>query len=344
MKNKLKHIIDWNLFAKYLSNESSNEESKKVVTWINDSKENKKYYEKIKKIWALSTSQKDIEKINEEESLKRVLNKADQIKKSKKKQLVSNISRIAAVFLIIVCISLIVNYYTSNKLIFNKDLLVVTTGITEKTKITLPDSSFIFINSNTSLSYPDEFSKSNRIVHLKGEAFFEVKSDINQPFVVYTNDIKIKVIGTSFDVKAYQKDEEVEVIVKTGKVLVSDRKKKLFKDELLLKTGTKGSFSKSSKILIKTKNSDGNYLAWKTGKLVFDKTGLAEVIKSLEQMYSVKIEIRDEHINELELTGTFENQSLDSILEILMLTLDINVKRDNNLIVIVANDSINYTP
>ncbi|TKT88950.1 FecR family protein [Dyadobacter frigoris] len=156
-------------------------------------------------------------------------------------------------------------------------------GIGERKKVTLEDGSVIWLNAESKLTYPVSFQKNSREVSLEGEAYFEIVRDTERPFIIQSGKITTKVLGTSFNIKAYQADPAVSVTVMTGKVEVN---------------------SPESAIQIvrnqQVKYADGNIykevdidaaaqIAWRNGKLQFRNTLLSDVIKTLERNYPVKI-------------------------------------------------------
>lgn len=200
--------------------------------------------------------------------------------------------------------------------------------------ITLPDGTLVSLNSDTRLTYPKKFSGKTREVSFEGEAFFEVKPDKNKPFIIHAGQAQIKVLGTSFNVSAYPQTEQVEVVVETGRVQVSEQTTKT--NELILTPGDKGTLVYSSHSLHKTMNQNPNYLAWKTRILTFKATSLAEVIGELEKVYKVNIRLADQKLGGLMLSAQFNDYSLDFILKVIENTFLIEVKNENGQYILKA--------
>jgi hypothetical protein len=128
----------------------------------------------------------------------------------------------------------------------------------------LPDSSLAILNKFSKLTYPKQFDEDNRVVKLEGESFFEVKRDPNHPFYVFTENTKTRVLGTSFNVKAYKNDVNTEVSVTSGKVVFFLEGTK--KDRLLvLGSNDKATFNKDKVNVLKTQNENLDYLEWFNG-------------------------------------------------------------------------------
>jgi ferric-dicitrate binding protein FerR (iron transport regulator) len=203
--------------------------------------------------------------------------------------------------------------------------------------VTLPDGTMVSLNSDTKLSYPQKFTGKTREVSFEGEAFFEVKPDKNKPFIIHAGQAQIKVLGTSFNVSAYPQTEQVEVVVETGRVQVSEQMTKTVKNnELILTPGDKGTLVYSSHSLHKTTNQNPNYLAWKTRILTFKATSLTEVIGELEKVYKVNIRMADQELGGLLLTAQFNDYSLDFILKVIENTFRIEVKNENGQYILKA--------
>lgn len=194
--------------------------------------------------------------------------------------------------------------------------------------VTLPDGSLVSLNSNTHLIYPPKFGDHTREVTIEGEAFFEVKPNPQKPFIIHAGTAQVKVLGTSFNVRAYPGAREMEVIVRTGKVQVLNSKNQSEQnDELILTPGQKATLVHRSHTLVKSTNENPNYIAWKTHELVFRATSLDEVIDNLENVYKVKIQLQDPQSGKQLLTAHFNNYSLDFILKVIETTFGMQTQQ-----------------
>jgi ferric-dicitrate binding protein FerR (iron transport regulator) len=203
--------------------------------------------------------------------------------------------------------------------------------------VALPDGTFVSLNNDTKISYPQKFTGKTREVTIEGEAFFEVKPDKNKPFIIHAGKAQIKVLGTSFSVSAYPATKQVEVIVQTGKVQVLNKtSEKLQTDELILTPGDKGTLVYANNTMQKTTNQDPNFIAWKTRNLTFKATSLHEVIENLEKVYKVNIRLADPKLNELLLTAQFNDYPLDFILKVIENTFPIEVQEIDGQYVLKA--------
>lgn len=329
MENNEKYIDFNDLTAKYLANEASEEEISLLEEWVLKNDENKKIFNDLKQAWILSNlnkSNKNID-INEEWDkiqLKLFKDKAKYIsinKHSNQRKLIPLVYKIAAAILIPL-VSLLFLYYLVYKP--GTDNLIAQDSIITNT---LPDGTIVTLNYNSKLTFPEKFNRKIRKVKLEGDAFFNVEHNDEQPFIIETQDINIKVLGTSFFVNSRKQNSTIEVVVNTGKVAL-----KAGDNKIILKANERGIYNKSSGILHKEKNNDVNYNSWKTKYLIFENAVLYDVIRKINEAYHIHIKIINPEMNNCRITVTFNNQSIDAVLNILQETLDLKIEKHNNYI------------
>ncbi|NIG56098.1 FecR family protein [Chitinophaga sp. Cy-1792] len=195
--------------------------------------------------------------------------------------------------------------------------------------VRLQDGSMAYLNANTIIKVPRDYGKNDRHISVqKGEAFFDVIKNDAQPFTVAAQNVDIKVLGTSFNVKSAEHD--VKVFVQTGKVSAAYRGAD---KNVILTPGEEAQLLHNktdiSTILHKKSN---NILAWKTRCLVFDETPLADVAAALEDYYHVKVSISNPQLADAKLLATFRDLPLDEVLDIIRKALQINIKHEDNLV------------
>ncbi len=191
-----------------------------------------------------------------------------------------------------------------------------------KTHFVLPDGSEGWLNGMSSIKYNVSFEK-NREIELKGEAWFNVKHDNGKRFVVKTNNFNVNVLGTKFNVLAYDNDETSEVILEKGKVLV---------------TGEGGSFSKNLKpdqqLIYNNVNKNitinrvdaVSYTAWKDGLLIFKDQPMSKLAERLGRNYNADIILHGQELKELVFRAKFKNESLEEILKLISISEPIKYK------------------
>lgn len=186
------------------------------------------------------------------------------------------------------------------------------------TKLTLPDGSIVWLNSGSSVSYPNIFSGGTREVSLTGEAYFEVVKNNQVPMVVQAGDMHLKVYGTTFNVNAFSSDPFVKVTLVEGSVSLSSPAGKLNgEEEFFIEPGQTVTFYEDSKKLIVQNEDPFYHTAWKDGILVFRNTPFETVLKQLSRKFGVDIELKDQILAAIPMDARFKNESLHEILRLL---------------------------
>jgi ferric-dicitrate binding protein FerR (iron transport regulator) len=191
---------------------------------------------------------------------------------------------------------------------------------------TLPDGSGVFLNRQTRIEYEFNKKKNTHTARLVGEAYFNINHDDDKTFIVEAGGVFIKDIGTSFNVKAYPDSATIEVVVEEGEVMF------YAKDSpgVYLKANGKGIYNKKTKIFT-VAEPEPNVTAYKTKFFSFSDNDLATVIKTINEVYSGKIQI-DNRLSSCRLTVSFNNESIDEIASVIAETLGLTVKKSGNLI------------
>lgn len=321
MEENFYHIND-DLLVKYLLNEATAQEQSKVQQWIAADPTHQKYYEQFKFLWEESWHLAAKSTLDENAAWHRFQSR---IQSTQKKAVVKRIPSwvsIAALFLLVA--SAVIFYFVGKPAPVQQ--LVVRSGTTVHTD-TLPDGSVVTLNKNSSLSYPNQFKDSVRRVILNGEAFFDVAANKKQPFIILVNDVQIRVVGTSFNVRSNRK--ETHVVVETGLVQVSKKN-----NTVLLKPKEEMVIQKEDSVLQKTIVKDALYNHYRTKEFVCDNTPLWKLAEVLNEAYGVNIIIANKDLRQLPLTTTFSDESLDNILTIIGETFSIKVEKDKDQIVL----------
>jgi len=195
--------------------------------------------------------------------------------------------------------------------------------------VDLPDGSRIYLNKGSEISYSKAF-KNQRAVTLKGEAFFEVMSDPQNPFTVHSGEMLVSVLGTSFNVKQGEQSSDVEVYVKTGLVRVSMEDSEQF---IYLEPEQFGILENRN--LSSSVQEDPNYISWKTKDFKFVNSALTEVLQELEESYHVEIQTGDLDLSDMRITTSYSGQSINAILETIGTAFEMSVsQRDNSYFLI----------
>ena len=198
----------------------------------------------------------------------------------------------------------------------------------QMSKITLPDGTKIWLNSGTTIRYPDRFADENRSVSISGEAYFEVAKMDHKPFTVNTADMQVEVFGTSFNVSAYRDDEATSVTLVEGKVKVKSIDGKIIAQ---LIPGQLAIKNKNEAIINVRDVQTSFYKAWIEGKLYFDDQPLNQIATKLERWFNVDVEFANDRLKSYKFTGTIlKNKPLDQIMQALELLAPIKFKHQVN--------------
>ncbi|ATL45808.1 hypothetical protein COR50_00775 [Chitinophaga caeni] len=224
-----------------------------------------------------------------------------------------------------------------------------------KTSLTLPDGSTVILNACSRLLYDaDKFLKGDRVVSLTGEAFFDVKHDPEHPFIVRSGQLNIKVLGTTFNVKAYDEDARVEATLISGKIAVDFTDAKTNKkQEVILQPLQKLVINKAD--IIHEKRAEQTALSanfsivpssyspasgagdslpiktdWMDDRFEFDQITLSELAHDIERWYNVTIIFKNTRYSEETVTGVFKKQNIREILDALQLTVGFQYKLDES--------------
>lgn len=189
-----------------------------------------------------------------------------------------------------------------------------TTQRGEKLKLLLPDSSVVFLNASSKISFPKHFiAGKNREIRLDGEAFFEVKHDKSRPFIVHSGLLQTQVLGTSFNVSAYINEKTFSVAVCTGKVGVSALKSGKQQHLSLLTPGSRLVYQPNNKQYKIDHQKALDYKGWTENRFIFKNETLATIISSLERSYNINFEVRDKKMLTCRFNVTFFNRNIRDI-------------------------------
>ncbi len=179
--------------------------------------------------------------------------------------------------------------------------LIIPYGKTSE--LILPDGTKVFLNAGSRLIYPDLFTGDTRDVFLVGEAYFEVEHDSKHPFIVQVNELRIKDLGTKFNVSAYPSDGRIETVLTEGKVSIQPGNSGLFTRSTELIPGQLASFNKQNlQISVESVNVD-DYILWTQGVMRFETAELSRIIKKLERYFNVRFEYKDPMLGSLLISG-----------------------------------------
>lgn len=213
--------------------------------------------------------------------------------------------------------------------------IVMEAPLGSKSKLVLPDGSLVWLNAGSKIVYSQGFGVSDRHLELSGEAYFEVSKNEKLPFDVHTKELDVTVLGTKFNFRNYDEDEEVVVNLLEGRVRVDNNDVRNIETRYLspLEKVVLNKLTGEMKI---SKAKVANANAWMNDRLFFDEISLADISKELERSYDVKISIRGEHLEDLRFYGIFNKreQTIQEVLDIITDTGKLRYKEEVDSIIL----------
>lgn len=298
------------LLPRYAEGSVTSEERETVEEWLNASGENRKLAKQVFAIYLATDTLDTLKTVDTEKALIKVKGR---IKGKKRVTWWKWTQRVAAVLFIPLAVAWTVYYFNTEEQMIGMMEVRTNPGMT--TSVVLPDSSVVFLNSESTLRYPSRFGKKERLVTLNGEGFFTVTKDVQKKFIVQTSgQSQIEVLGTTFNVEAYEDEGEISTTLLEGKVAFNYQAENQFK-RVVLEPNQKLVYDiKTGKANLYATNCQTE-MAWKDGKVVFNNTPLEEALRILEKRFDVEFVLKNKHLKENSFTGTFTKQRLERILE-----------------------------
>ena len=278
-----------------------------------------------------------------------------------RRAIINKCLRYAAVILITSLVSGIayftISKFNSGGVAFNE----ITVPYGSRISITLSDSSRVWINSGSRLTYPSHFAEDKREVYLEGEAFFDIQKNQNQPFYVKTSDIDIKVLGTRFNVKSYPEEDIIATTLISGQLMLLPKQlNKTDGRQTVLHPNQKAYYSKEAKKLelskqeyikdlkpvsketsnlVKTKTIENIEhmtieTSWKDELLIFRDERFSSLAKRLERWYDVEIILEDSEVGDYKFTGSIRNETIEQAMKAFSVASSIDYTIDQNSITI----------
>lgn len=317
------------LIAQYLANDIGVKNRKDLMEWVQESPSNKAYFEEMVEIWTLSDQYEDDTAFDTSAAWDKLDSKLPQVLaqttiekgggkiiRFRKKQWA-----VAATIALILSVG---GYWFSNNYIGSTDLIVLETGLNEQLEQRLPDGSRIILNENSSISYEKDFEE--RLVSLKGEAFFDITKQNGATFKIVSGNTTTTVLGTSFNVRAYPDESKVEVTVESGVVELQESSEA--QDKVQLKAGDTGFYDVNLKQTGISKELDDNAHAWRTKALVFNDIKVEAILHAMERYFNIEVEVENDQILNCKWSADYQNPNLQNIWDAFAYALDLEVQTE----------------
>lgn len=329
------------LAAKYLSGEINSMERRELMEWVAASDANQAFFDEMIHIWGLTGDADKPFEANPTLAWNKVAGRINQANERKKEENVSRdavlrplsikrrILQIAAVLLPIIAVMtwwLLQPEDPVQRLIVSDD---------KQIEVVLPDGSRVNLNTNSQLSYLEEFA--DRRVTLVGEAFFDVARDTTRPFEIYSEQTLTRVLGTSFNVRAYPEEDKVEVMVQTGRV--EFREQADTEDRVILEADEAGVYKKSEKEVERTTSLGANANAWMKKRINLVDKPLSQVIQVINNYFRTDVMVENRESLDCNTSlPDLVDPDLEKALGIIAFQLFMEVDTVNNQIVLRGGD------
>lgn len=333
---------NWILIQRYVVGSATAEEREIIDQWIEADSNNRKFIHDLELIWELTPAE-DFE-LNVERAWNHFIftkkfsdrNKLIKNNQRKSRNYLIYITRIAALIMVAFFAGFFVQQYidTMNELAAEQNdnfkvMQELETDRGERARVTFSDGTKVTLNSASIVKFPEVFQNNNREVYLDGEAYFEVVSNPEQPFIVHTDAAEIRVLGTEFNIRGWNDDSRVDVLVSEGKVSVNSTGQNLQgQSEVILTDGMLTSIKKGEIPTSPEKVDVNNYRLWMSGGMHFNDKPFNQVIKDIERRFNVNITVSDEQLMEVPYTGIFQYAELDEVLSVIAATMEVEYTRD----------------
>ncbi len=325
------------LITRVLAGEATDNEKKELQAWLESSANHLEFFKEYQKIWQTSPAQAPEITINKKLAWERINQKIDayeqQSDESHNKIIPLNtsfkhraylLSGIAAMLIIISGVFFMIFQNQKNQLLSYENVQPTTTD-----SILLNDGTTVFFNGKATLNYPAEFSKDQRRVSLEGNAFFDVNTYDQYPFIIELEGARVIVPGTSFNILQDHNTGNIELAVLSGKVILETESG----ESITLSADQKVTWKPSSQAFTREPIDNYNFMAWKTGKLEFVETPLTDVLSDISKAYYIDIKWASE-IEDQKLTARFINEKPEDIFNSLEILFDVTIEKEHNTYVV----------
>ncbi len=305
MENEKKTRIS-KIIRQFLGNRFSEETEKKVQRWLIEDSDSKEKEEASLAFWNALEAEPDTVSY---QTLRKVNAK---IGFSKDKLFVPHYYKLWRVAAVIIPFLMLAGgiYYFSQR----EQMIQIATVYGETRQIILPDSSEVWLNSGTTIQYPEKLKNSTREINLEGEAYFSVKKDASKPFIVHTNNLSVKVLGTTFNVKAYPNDNKTVATLNSGKIEIET----ITKQSRVMNPNEQLTFNNQTSdinVVVVSANDDSG---WMSGQLIFTNASFNEILQTLERRFDVSFKMQETVGSKEGYTVKFlRNDNLEQILRVL---------------------------
>jgi transmembrane sensor len=311
------------LLPRYFEGTLSEADSNRVEVWRSMSPGNEEIFNQTEKVWRSMHLLSEMERYDPQKALQQI-NRSIRQKSGQRWWMIWQ--RVAAILVIPLLIAAVwLSLRKQPNTTYAEAPLVQTfsTPPGVKSGFILPDSTSVWLNSSSSVTFPSHFTGDFRQVDVTGEVFFDVKNSSGQPFIVSLGKLNVRVLGTRFNVINYANEDRTEVILQKGKVDLCTGTAGQLRTLSELSPGEMAVYKRNNNAIDIRVVDTEKYVSWINGKLIFKDDQMDEVVRKLNRWFNVNIEVADPAILEYVYTATFQDESIDQILELLTMSAPI---------------------
>lgn len=289
--------------------------------------ENLSLFNQLKKIWDESMAIRQYKAYDAKRAFYQITQKIENNKRSKKRYFLVAATGIAAGIIIMIGLFGLLSFPNTNP---THTMVSFKTETGNRSVVILPDSSKVWLNAQTTLSYNADFVNSNRNIFLSGEGYFEVKHS-NKPFIVHTHDLQVKVYGTKFNVSAYPDDAQITTCLESGQISI----KQPNAAKLYVEPGQLVTYEKLTSSFNLTKVNPEEYTGWRMNKMYLHNEPLRNLARKLERQYNVTILFSPYSLGEeIHYSGIFTHENIEEILDNISIASGLRYAKEKNQYII----------
>lgn len=319
------------LMIRYLQNVCTPEERTLFETWLQESEQNRNLFYETKVLWFAAK----IDQYGSPQQLSIAFDRFNENRlvsdRQRKRKIYLQWIRYAAIFSGTVIVWLFMLLSPSKK--SQENLITASVAQTDSSKlVVLSDGTRVWLNSNSSITYPAEFTNEKRLVTLKGEAYFDVTHDTSHPFIIQTPNIRIKVLGTSFNVQAYPGEVKTEAVLVKGSIAIGDS---AGNNLAVMKPGQIARFEKNDhRLTIQDVNPD-TYTGWRYGQITLTAASIITIVNKLAEIYQVRFSVAPALSDTTLYNFTFsKKKTVTEVMEMLSFVAPIRYQAQQSAIII----------
>ena len=320
------------LFIRFLQNRTTEEEERELYNWIAESPENRKEFYQYKRVWDSMESSNPLYKLNTEENLSKITSKINRSAKRRRAFILYSSSVAASILLFFTLFNL--NNMDENKIKVNESIVSLNIPKGGSKRLILSDGTSIWLGPNSQFSYSSFENSDKREVFLRGKAYFKVAKDSSRPFIVKTDNIDIRVLGTSFNVESIEGSNITETTVIEGVVSIKPKGEEN-KKEIRLEMNDQAIFNKTANSFLLSDVDASQYSKWREGTIVFIKKDFNYIVGELERTFDINIDIHNRALESHLFSAKFEKgQTIEEILKVFSLIEHFEYKIEDETITI----------